>query len=90
MPYFGIVIVFYVYNKNIVTLKHRSTKFKCVKKIYSQISYMIRIADMIFDQIAFYKINKSKICHLKNIIQIPPNFICSNYKLSMVAFDNIH
>ncbi len=43
-----------------------------------------------FDNIGIYKIYKSKTCQFLKIMQIIPNFICSNYKLFMIDFNNIH
>jgi hypothetical protein len=40
-------------------------------------------------KIGFYKIRKSKTYHFLKM-QITPYSICSNYKLSMATFDNIH
>jgi hypothetical protein len=75
--------------ETIIIIEHRSKhKFKCVKRMDSQISNLITRDNMIHLQIGFYKIYNSKTCHFLKIMQITPYSISNNYKLFMVAFSN--
>jgi hypothetical protein len=84
------IIVSYVYKKPIIIIGNRSGhKFQMCKEDDHKSQIWLHMTTWLVYKIGFYKIRESKTCHFWKIMQITPYSISNNYKLSMVAFNNI-